>query len=92
MVDVHRIYRAYVRNRAKLAYNNVAAWLEDGATMPAAVAALPGLDENLRLQDRVAQRMFELRRSHGGLELGNPRGQAGFRGRADSSTPSARIE
>ena len=50
------IYRACVRNRAKLAYDSVAAWLE-GGTVPAAVAAVPGLDENLRLQDRAAQRM-----------------------------------
>ena len=49
------IYRACVRNRAKLAYNSVAAWLEGGAA-PAAVVAVPGLDENLRLQDRAAQR------------------------------------
>ena len=35
------IYRACVRNQAKLAYNSVAAWLEGGAA-PAAVAAVPG--------------------------------------------------
>ncbi len=60
------IYRACVRNRAKLAYDSVAAWLE-GGTAPAAVAALPGLDENLRLQDRAAQRMKGLRQVHGAL-------------------------
>ena len=62
------IYRACVRNRAKLAYNSVAAWLEGGA-MPAAVAAVPGLDENLRIQDRAAQRMKELRQAHGALSF-----------------------
>ena len=60
------LYRARVRNRAKLAYNSVAAWL-DGGTMPAAVAAVPGLDENLRVQDRAAQRMKALRQVHGAL-------------------------
>jgi exoribonuclease-2 len=60
------ICRARVRNRAKLAYNSVAAWLEGGA-VPAAVAAVPGLDENLRLQDRAAQRMKNLRQVHGAL-------------------------
>lgn len=60
------IYRARVRNKAKLAYNGVAAWLEGGA-VPAAVAAVPGLDENLRLQDRAAQRMKDLRQVHGAL-------------------------
>ena len=51
------IYQACVRNRAKLAYNSVAAWLEGGGKMPEAVAAVPGLDENLRIQDKAAQRM-----------------------------------
>ncbi len=63
------IYRACVRNRAKLAYNSVAAWLEGGGKMPAAVAAVAGLDENLRLQDRAAQRMKNLRQVHGALSL-----------------------
>jgi exoribonuclease-2 len=49
------IYRARVRNQAKLAYNSVAAWLEGQGLMPEAVAAVPGLAENLRLQDQAAQ-------------------------------------
>ena len=44
------IYRATVRNHAKLAYNSVAAWLEGNAAAPAAVAAVPGLEEQLRRQ------------------------------------------
>jgi VacB/RNase II family 3'-5' exoribonuclease len=63
------IYRARVRNQAKLAYNSVAAWLEGKGPMPAAVAAVPGLAENLRLQDRVAQQLKGLRHEHGALEL-----------------------
>ena len=35
--------QALVRNRAKLAYNAVAAWLDGGAPPPS-VTALPGLD------------------------------------------------
>ncbi len=63
------IYRARVCNRAKLAYNSVAAWLEGKGPMPAALAAVPGLAENLRLQDRVAQQLKALRHAHGALEL-----------------------
>jgi VacB/RNase II family 3'-5' exoribonuclease len=63
------IYRAWVRNQAKLAYNSVAAWLEGNGDMPAAVSAVPGLDENLRLQDRVAQQLKALRHEHGALDL-----------------------
>jgi exoribonuclease-2 len=62
-------YRARVRNRAKLAYNAVAAWLEGDAPAPSAVASVPGLDENLHLQDRAAQSMKRLRHVHGALSL-----------------------
>ena len=63
------IYHAAVRNHAKLAYNAVASWLEAGGAMPERVVAVEGLDENLRLQDRVAQRMKNLRHKHGALNL-----------------------
>src|SRR5512143_3863759 len=36
------IYRAYVRNHAKLAYNSVAAWLEGRGQMPEAIATVKG--------------------------------------------------
>ncbi len=63
------IYRARVRNHAKLAYNSVAAWLEGSGSVPEAIAAVNGLDENLRLQDRVAQSMKNFRHVHGALSL-----------------------
>ncbi len=62
------VYRAYVRNHAKLAYNSIAAWLE-GATAPEAVSAIPRLDENLHMQDKAAQSMKKLRHVHGALSL-----------------------
>jgi len=63
------IYRALVRNHAKLAYNSVAAWLEGKGPMPEAVAVVPGLAENLLIQDRVAQQLKVLRHEHGALDL-----------------------
>jgi exoribonuclease-2 len=63
------IYRALVRNHAKLAYNSVAAWLESKGPMPEAVAVVPGLAENLRIQDRVAQQLKGLRHENGALDL-----------------------
>jgi exoribonuclease-2 len=63
------IYRACVRNHAKLAYDSVAAWLEGNSSAPEAVAAVIGLEENLRLQDRAAQRMKNFRHSHGALSF-----------------------
>src|SRR4026207_355422 len=63
------IYRAIVRNRAKLAYNSVANWLEGSGRMPQVIGTVDGLDENLRLQDRVAQKLKALRHAHGALNL-----------------------
>lgn len=63
------IYRARVRNHAKLAYNSIAAWLEGNETMPEAVSSVRGLDENLRMQDKAAQSMKKLRHVHGALSL-----------------------
>lgn len=63
------VYRALVRNHAKLAYNSVAAWLDGKAAMPPAIAAVGGLAENLRLQDRAAQSMRNLRQLLGALDL-----------------------
>jgi exoribonuclease-2 len=74
------IYRARVRSQAKLAYNSVAAWLEGKGPMPAAVAAVPGLAENLRLQDRVARQLRALRHEHGALELQTPEARPVFAG------------
>jgi VacB/RNase II family 3'-5' exoribonuclease len=63
------IYRATVRNRAKLAYNSMAAWLDGNGAVPEAIVAVNGLAENLRLQDNVAQRMKAFRHIHGALSL-----------------------
>jgi len=79
------LYRALVRNRAKLAYNSVAAWLTGAGPAPKRIAETPGLDENLRLQDRVAQRLTGLRHHHGALSLETLEAQAIFAGDALSS-------
>jgi VacB/RNase II family 3'-5' exoribonuclease len=68
-VTTSDIYRAVVLNRAKLAYNGVAAWLEGTAPAPAKLAAVPGLDEQLRIQDRAAQALKRVRHAHGALRL-----------------------
>lgn len=63
------IYRARVYNHAKLAYNNIAPWLEGTAAVPQAVSAVPGLAENLLLQDKAAQTLRKLRHVNGALTL-----------------------
>ncbi|HEX8810854.1 MAG TPA: RNB domain-containing ribonuclease, partial [Terracidiphilus sp.] len=62
------IYRALVRNRAKLAYRSVAAWLQ-GAAAPPPLAAVAGLDKQLRMQDDIAQALKRQRQSKGALEF-----------------------
>jgi len=74
------VYRAMVRNHAKLAYNGVAAWLEGKMPVPAAVAAVDGLAENLLLQDRVAQMMKSLRHAQGALSLETIEAKPVFKG------------
>jgi VacB/RNase II family 3'-5' exoribonuclease len=63
------IYRARVRNHAQLAYDALGAWLEERAPAPVEVTAVPGLEDNLRLQDRAAQQLKRLRHVHGALSL-----------------------
>ena len=63
------VYAGLVKNRAKLTYNGVGAWLAGDGPMPDRVAAIDGLAENLRLQDAVAQRLRHIRFDHGALDL-----------------------
>jgi exoribonuclease-2 len=63
------IYRAVVRNQAKLAYNSLAAWLEGSGPMPQAIARVPELEQNIRLQDRVAQQLNAQRFASGALDF-----------------------
>jgi VacB/RNase II family 3'-5' exoribonuclease len=79
-VTESEIYRAVVRNHAKLAYDSVAAWLDGTAAAPPRLAAVPGLDEQLRTQDRVAHAMRELRQQRGSLTLQTLEARAVFSG------------
>jgi len=78
------VYRARVLNKAKLAYDAVGPWLSGEATAPSRVAATPALAEQLRLQDRAAQALRELRHRHGALTLETVEGRAVFVGDAIS--------
>jgi VacB/RNase II family 3'-5' exoribonuclease len=63
------VYGAMVRNHAKLAYNSVAAWLEDEGPLPDAIARVRGLEANLLIQDRAARALKESRHEYGALDL-----------------------
>ena len=74
------VYRAVVLNRAKLAYNAVAAWLDGAAPPPPKLAAVRGLPELLRVQDRTAQAMKQRRHQQGALSLETIQTRALFNG------------
>jgi VacB/RNase II family 3'-5' exoribonuclease len=74
------VYRALVRNQAKLAYDSVAAWLDGSGPAPAAVASQPAIADQLRLQARVATAMKELRHHRGALTLETTAARAVFDG------------
>lgn len=63
------VYMAMVKNKAKLDYESVAAWLEGKSEFPPNGAAIAGLAENIKLQDEVAQKMKEFRQRQGALSL-----------------------
>jgi VacB/RNase II family 3'-5' exoribonuclease len=81
-VEEHDVYRAVVLNRAKLAYTAVAAWLDGRAPAPPALAAVPGLEESLRLQDRVAGSLHAFRHAQGALSIETLQTRAVFAGDA----------
>ena len=79
-VSDSNIYRALVRNKAKLAYDSVAAWLTGHGAPPPRVAAVPGMDQQLRIQDQVAQALKRVRHAHGALSLDSIEARAVFDG------------
>jgi ribonuclease R len=63
------VYQAFVHNHAKLAYDRVAAWLDGEQDEPEKLARFEGLAASLRMQDRAADRMRDLRHENGALDL-----------------------
>jgi VacB/RNase II family 3'-5' exoribonuclease len=61
-------YRALIANRAKLNYEEVGQWLAGGAA-PEELTAIAGLDDQVRLQDELAQRLRSRRHERGALDL-----------------------
>ncbi|MFA7231414.1 MAG: RNB domain-containing ribonuclease [Victivallaceae bacterium] len=63
------IYRARVCNRAKLAYNSTAAWLDGDSLALEQINVVNGLEANIRLQDVAAKKLKEQRYQHGALDF-----------------------
>jgi VacB/RNase II family 3'-5' exoribonuclease len=63
------VYRALVQNKAQLQYNSVGTWLEGTAAPPPKVAASAQLQDQLKLQSDVAQKLKSKRFQNGALNL-----------------------
>ena len=74
------VYRALVRNKAKLAYDAVSAWIDGQGPLPEAAAVVLGMEAQLRAQDALAQRLRQRRRAQGSLELETFQPRAVFEG------------
>jgi exoribonuclease-2 len=74
------LHRARVRNKAKLAYDAVSAWIDGNAPLPEAARAVAGMDAQLRTQDEVAQRLRARRHARGSLEFDTFQPRAVFEG------------
>jgi exoribonuclease-2 len=63
------VYPAMARNRAKLAYDSVAGWLDGSGPMPSPIGAVGGLAETIRLQDDLARKLKARRHRQGALDF-----------------------
>ena len=70
-VKSHDAYPAWLRNRAKLAYSSTGAWLEGRGPIPQAIAAVPGMETQIRLQLEISQQLRGLRQQKGALTFGS---------------------
>lgn len=68
-ISSKQVYRALVRNRAKLTYEEVGGWLEGRSTIPLGITKVPGLEAQVSLQNEATARLRALRRRNGALEL-----------------------
>ena len=69
LVKTGSVYPAITVNKAKLAYPTVSLWLDGKAPPPSGLANDVGLQEQLRLQDALAQSLAAGRKKLGALDI-----------------------
>lgn len=74
------VYRARVRNKAKLAYDAVSAWIDGTGPAPLPLLNQPEIAQQVRTQDEAAQRLRKQRHAQGSLELETFQPHAVFEG------------
>jgi exoribonuclease-2 len=68
-VPGNNVFRGLVRNRAKLAYESLGAWLDDNGKEPEKLTSTPGLKEQIILQKKASERLHKFRMEKGALEF-----------------------
>lgn len=68
--DLSAIYSAWVKNHAKLAYNSLAEWMEKGGSLPHPGGDIPGVGDQIHLQEQISKRIQKFRDSQGALTFG----------------------
>jgi exoribonuclease II len=74
------IYRAKVHNQSKLAYDDVAHWLNGKSDIPAGVRVVAGMDAQIRTQDAISQKLRKRRFENGALEFRSIQSRTVFAG------------
>ena len=72
VVLASNIYQGMVRNHAKLDYKMVGDWLESGGQPPDKIAKVPGLSDQILLQNKVKDLIHDQRKRQGSLYLHTP--------------------
>ncbi len=68
-VQTSDVYRALVRNQAKLSYEEIGEWLDGNSAIPESVTGIKNLESQIRLQKETAARLYSLRQKNGALEF-----------------------
>jgi exoribonuclease-2 len=68
-VQTGEVFRALLRNRAKLSYEEIGAWLDGKSEIPESVSQIDGMEPQIRLQYETAIRLHNFRKQKGALEF-----------------------
>jgi exoribonuclease-2 len=68
-VSPGEVYRALVRNKAKLVYEDLGEWLDGTGSMPPLVRDIQGLKDQIQLQAEAARNLRQKRMELGALDL-----------------------
>lgn len=63
------VFPALVHNYSKLSYEAVGEWLDENTSTPDEVSRVPRLEEQVRLQHEVSQRLRDARKRNGALQF-----------------------